>query len=215
MSALELNALRSEIRALRAVVEALESRVSSLELGGFELAPEEGVSLGRSVSSAPRSASERPPAAASPPLTPAARPVAEHLSLLPEPSSGPSSLSAARPVAERFPSSARAPVEPGSPTGPFRQEIARAVGGLLGRAVRGEHRGPSRRGELALGSRYYIVLADFNGRLLPEAAIFSAFEPVRHAGCACVGPTRVAASSWAFLLRLRSLLPATRGLKRG
>ena len=83
-----------------------------------------------------------------------ARPVAEPVAH----ASAPASAFASRPASASGSAEAFASEVPGSPTG--------------------EYRGSSRRSELALASRYYIVLAGFDGEPLPEAAVYSKFDSV-------------------------------------
>ena len=60
-----------------------------------------------------------------------------------------------------------------------RVEVAEEVGRFLGRAYRGEFRGSSGRSKVNLSSRIYVVLAGFDGLLLPEPRLFSTFHKVR------------------------------------
>ena len=143
MSDREVIALKAEVRALRALVEALEERVRVLESNSFEVITP--------TAESPRQAFTPPPRT-------------HHTSSLPSAGSRGSPSGAA--------SGSVAADVPGPPDGPFRQEIASEVGRFLGRALRGEHRGTSGRDRLALPSRYYIVLVDYQGTRLPEPAIF-------------------------------------------
>ena len=61
----------------------------------------------------------------------------------------------------------------------FRVVVAEEVGRFLGRAYRGEFRGSSGRSKVNLSSRIYVVLAGFDGLLLPEPRLFSSFQKVR------------------------------------
>ena len=173
MSERELHALRTEVRELRFAVEILARRVSALEVSDFDLVsePEQGPLLASAPAPSGASCAARPcrlPASA-------ARPVAEPVAH----ASAPASAFASRPASASASAEAFANEVPGSPTGAYRTGIARDVGSFLGRAVRGEYRGSSRRSELALASRYYIVLAGFDGEPLPEAAVYSKFDSVR------------------------------------
>ena len=81
-------------------------------------------------------------------------------------------------TADRSVASAAGPVSTAG-LSTLRVEVAEEVGRFLGRACRGEHRGPSGRHKVNLSSRVYIVLAGFDGRLLPAPKLFSTFAQVR------------------------------------
>ncbi|CAE7288410.1 unnamed protein product [Symbiodinium sp. CCMP2456] len=65
---------------------------------------------------------------------------------------------------------------PGGPNSVFRTEVAENVGHFLRRALDGAYRGSSGRDQLSVASRYYIVLADFEGRQFAEPCVFSTFS---------------------------------------
>ena len=77
---------------------------------------------------------------------------------------------------------------PGPPTSQFRTAIAEDVGAWLTRALSGAFRGSSGRDRLALQSRYYIVLVNFQGQRASEPLVCSSFSGVRQ-HC-CQGPDR-------------------------
>lgn len=60
-----------------------------------------------------------------------------------------------------------------------RLALAREGGAFLARAVQGKNRGTSGRDRLPLKSEYYIVLANYQGELFPEARVFKDFASVR------------------------------------
>ena len=60
-----------------------------------------------------------------------------------------------------------------------RSELARQVGLYLRRCLGPGPRGSSGRDRLRLQNRCYVIVADFNGRQLPEVAFVTAFSEVR------------------------------------
>ena len=77
---------------------------------------------------------------------------------------------------------------PGPPTSGFRTAVAQDVGGFLARALAGVIRGTSGRDRLSLQSKYYIILANFEGRRAREPLVCTSFARVRE-HC-CRGPER-------------------------
>ena len=91
------------------------------------------------------------------------------------PGSGGGDLSLTSDLADKvFPDrSSRA--NPGPPHSAFRTHVAQEVGLFLRRALDGGHLRTSGRSALNLSSRYYIVLADFEGRRFREPFVCSTF----------------------------------------
>ena len=69
------------------------------------------------------------------------------------------------------------PIDPTSDTA--RRALAEEIGQFLRRCVQGVFRGSSGRDRLALQSRLYIVIADYQGNTFEPPLYFSAFAPVR------------------------------------
>ena len=60
-----------------------------------------------------------------------------------------------------------------------RLELAKVCGRFLRRAYSGVYRGTSGRDRLKLGSRVYVVLADFSGRKFDQPKVFERFSEVK------------------------------------
>lgn len=60
-----------------------------------------------------------------------------------------------------------------------REELARHIGRFLRRGLEGEFRGSSWRDRLRLQNRYYLIVKDFSGRVLPVPILASSFAEVR------------------------------------
>ena len=69
------------------------------------------------------------------------------------------------------------PIDPTSDS--KRRLLAEEIGHFLRRCVQGVFRGSSGRDRLALQSRLYIVIADYQGNIFDPPLFFSAFAPVR------------------------------------
>ena len=139
-----------EVLRLRAEVSDLRALVAALERRVSALEGAEGFEV---VEEAPRAFNSQP-------ATPAR---------LPGPSSR-TALAASPTVASA------AELEPRDPV---RAAAAADVGRFLARACAGENRGASGRDRIQLASRYYIVLAGFDGIVFEEARVFSKFGPVK------------------------------------
>ncbi|CAE7248000.1 unnamed protein product [Symbiodinium sp. CCMP2592] len=193
---LELQSLRRELFEVRGLLNRLESRIQALEEeAAFELVdPLPGPAAGPS---SPSPGSGGGSLSRGPPLSPQPGSGGVNLSQAPSPSrlpgSGGGNLSRAfsppdRPgvdfvlaydlVSEVFPDrSSRS--NPGPPNSSFRTAVAKEVGQFLRRALDGGHLRTSGRSALTLSSKYYIVLADFEGRRFSEPCVFSAFAPAK------------------------------------
>ena len=163
----ELRLLRQEISAVRVLLERLEARVAVLEEEDrFEVVYHEapaslsdfpgsgGVNLSRGASGNP---SPLRSGSGGVELTRASS--SSH-----QPDSGGGQLSQAYSSASSLPSDGSCAAHPGGPSSSFRTEVLEGVGRFLRRALDGAYRGSSGRDQLSLASRYYIVLADFEGR---------------------------------------------------
>ncbi|CAE7264901.1 unnamed protein product [Symbiodinium sp. CCMP2592] len=196
---LELQSLRRELFEVRGLLNRLESRIQALEEeAAFELVdPLPGPAAGPS---SPSPGSGGGSLSRGPPLSPQPGSGGVNLSQAPLPSrlpgSGGGNLSRAfsppdRPgsggvdlslaydlASEVFPDrSSRS--NPGPPNSSFRTAVAKEVGQFLRRALDGGHLRTSGRSALTLSSKYYIVLADFEGRRFSEPCVFSAFAPAK------------------------------------
>ena len=129
-----------EVLRLRAEVSDLRALVAALERRVSALEGAEGFEV---VEEAPRASNSQP-------ATPAR---------LPGPPSR-TALAASPTVASAAELDSRDPV---------RASAAADVGGFLARACAGENRGASGRDRIQLASRYYIVLAGFDGIVFEEA----------------------------------------------
>ena len=202
----EVAALRQELSAVRLLLERLEVRLRDLEAEAeFESVAWPGTEEGRQAppqlsfwaTSSGASAPSATPGSGGVNLSPAVR------SSPPRPSAGPGSGGAGLSRASAYSTSpgsraspgsggvdlSRAPAlssedgssetNPGPPSSAFRVSVAKQVGGFLRRALDGLPRGTSGRDRLSLQSKYYVVLADFEGRRPSEPLICTAFDRVR------------------------------------
>ncbi|CAE6927060.1 unnamed protein product [Symbiodinium sp. CCMP2592] len=196
---LELQSLRRDLFEVRGLLNRLESRIQALEEeAAFELVdPLPGPAAGPS---SPSPGSGGGSLSRGPPVSPQPGSGGVNLSQAPSPSrlpgSGGGNLSRAfspsdRPgsggvdlslaydlASEVFPDrSSRS--NPGPPNSSFRTAVAKEVGQFLRRALDGGHLRTSGRSALTLSSKYYIVLADFEGRRFSEPCVFSAFAQAK------------------------------------
>ena len=186
--AAEVFSLRQELAAVKRLVSGIESRLAALEAEAeFETVSESEV-FGSGSGGARLSRTPHP----SPPLgsggvvlSPARQP-----SRAGRPSSASSSLQGSGGVNQGRSeySDGTSAANPGPPSSEFRAAIAAEVGSFLARALSGASRGTSGRDRLSLQSKYYIILADYQGRRPTEPLICNTFARVRE-HC-CRGPDR-------------------------
>ena len=92
------------------------------------------------------------------------------------------------------------PIDPTSDSA--RRELAEEIGRFLRRCVQGFFRGSSGRDRLALQSRLYVVIADYQGNNFDPPLYFSAFAPVRShckEGSCCGRAIFIGFDSWELL----------------